>query len=89
MTTNPETRIERDPTVPLIRTIREFNAPPAKVFRAHTDPDLFVQWNGPANANMRINQYDCRTGGAYRYTVTVGGPTRRSAAASTKSARTN
>jgi uncharacterized protein YndB with AHSA1/START domain len=73
MTANTETRIERDPTVPLIRTTREFNAPPAKVFRAHTDPDLFVQWNGPAEANMRIDHHDCRTGGSYRYTVTVGG----------------
>ena len=42
-----ETEIIVDPDVPLVRIIREFDAPPEKVFRAHTDPDLFVQWNGP------------------------------------------
>ena len=34
-----ETRIDVDPEVPLVRITREFDAPPAKVFRAHTDPE--------------------------------------------------
>ena len=55
--------------MPLIRITREFDAPPAKVFRAHVDADLFVQWNGPAHAQMRIDHYDCRTEGSYRYTL--------------------
>ncbi len=66
-TTTRETRIEADPQVPLIRITREFDAPPARVFRAHTDPDLVVQWLGPRGLEMRIDHYDCRTGGAYRY----------------------
>ncbi len=66
-TTTRETRIEADPRVPLIRITREFDAPPARVFRAHTDPDLVVQWLGPRGLEMRIDHYDCRTGGAYRY----------------------
>ncbi len=66
-TTTRETRIEADPRVPLIRITREFDAPPARVFRAHTDPDLVVQWLGPRGLEMRIGHYDCRTGGAYRY----------------------
>jgi uncharacterized protein YndB with AHSA1/START domain len=37
------------------------------VFRAHTDPDLVVQWLGPRGMEMRIDHYDCRTGGSYRY----------------------
>jgi uncharacterized protein YndB with AHSA1/START domain len=65
--TTHETRIEADPEVPLIRITREFDAPPAKVFRAHTDPDLVVQWLGPRGLEMRIDSYDCRTGGSYRY----------------------
>ncbi len=66
-TTTRETRIEADPQVPLIRITREFDAPPDRVFRAHTDPDLVVQWLGPRGLEMRIDHYDCRTGGAYRY----------------------
>ncbi|HSH60780.1 MAG TPA: SRPBCC family protein [Acidimicrobiales bacterium] len=46
---------------------REFDAPPEKVFRAHTDSELVVQWLGPRGTEMRIDHYDCRTGGSYRY----------------------
>jgi len=66
-TSTHETEITADPDVPLVRIIREFDAPPAKVFRAHTDPDLVVQWLGPRRHEMRIDHYDCRTGGSYRY----------------------
>ena len=62
-----ETEITADPNVPLVRITREFDAPPAKVFRAHTDPDLLVQWLGPRGLEMRIDHYECRTGGSYRY----------------------
>ena len=65
--TNHETQIEVDPRVPLVRITREFDAPPEKVFRAHTDPELVVQWLGPRGLEMRIDHYDCRTGGSYRY----------------------
>ena len=67
MTTTHETEITHDPNVPLVRITREFDAPPEKVFRAHTDPDLLVQWLGPRDLEMRIDRYDCRTGGSYRY----------------------
>ena len=66
-TTHHETQIVSDPDVPLVRIVREFDAPRDKVFRAHTDPDLLVQWLGPRNLTMTIDQYDCRTGGSYRY----------------------
>lgn len=62
-----ETEITVDPRVPLVRITREFDAPPEKVFRAHTDPELVVQWLGPRRHEMRIDHYDCRTGGSYRY----------------------
>jgi uncharacterized protein YndB with AHSA1/START domain len=62
-----ETEIAIDPDVPLVRITREFDAPPEKVFRAHTDPDLVVRWLGPRSLQMRIDHYDCRTGGSYRY----------------------
>ena len=72
-TSTHETEITADPKVPLIRIVREFDAPPAKVFRAHTDPDLLVQWLGPRRTTMRIDHFDCRTGGSYRYVHTSGG----------------
>ena len=66
-TSTHETEITADPKVPLVRITREFDAPPEKVFRAHTDPELVVQWLAPRRHEMRIDHYDCRTGGSYRY----------------------
>jgi uncharacterized protein YndB with AHSA1/START domain len=67
MTSTHETQIIADPDVPLLRIIREFDAPTDKVFRAHTDPELIVQWLGPRRHEMQIDHFDCRTGGSYRY----------------------
>ena len=71
-TTSRETQIVSDPTVPLVRITREFDAPVERVFRAHTDPDLLVQWLGPRDLTMTIDHFDCRTGGSYRYLHTRG-----------------
>ncbi|HEY5186542.1 MAG TPA: SRPBCC family protein [Actinomycetes bacterium] len=62
-----DTQVIVDPRVPLVRISRQFDAPPEKVFRAHTDPTLVVQWLGPRRHDMRVDQWDCRTGGSYRY----------------------
>jgi uncharacterized protein YndB with AHSA1/START domain len=67
-----ETQIEVDPEVPLVRITREFDAPPEKVFRAHVDPDLFAQWSGPRDLATRIEAWDCRTGGSYRFVQSRG-----------------
>jgi uncharacterized protein YndB with AHSA1/START domain len=64
-----ETQIVADSEVPLVRIIREFDAPAERVFRAHTDPDLVAQWMGPRRLGTRIEHYDCRTGGSYRYVL--------------------
>ncbi len=66
-TATHETEIIVDPDLPLVRIVREFDAPPAKVFRAHTDPELVAQWLGPRRHTMVVDLYDCRTGGSYRY----------------------
>jgi uncharacterized protein YndB with AHSA1/START domain len=68
-----ETEIVVDPAVPLVRIIREFDAPPEKVFRAHTEPTLVSQWLGPRRHTTRIDHFDCRTGGSYRYVMTSDG----------------
>jgi uncharacterized protein YndB with AHSA1/START domain len=62
-----EAAIEADPKVPVIRIIRDFNAAPAQLLRAHTDPDLFVQWVGPNGMTTKIEQWDARTGGSWRF----------------------
>jgi uncharacterized protein YndB with AHSA1/START domain len=62
-----ETDIAIDSEVPLVRITREFDAPVEKVFRAHIDPDLISRWLGPRSLEMRIDHFDCRTGGSYRY----------------------
>ena len=68
-----ETQIELDPRVPLVRLVRDFDAPPEKVFRAHVEPDLFAQWIGPHRLTTTIDRFDCRTGGSYRYVQTADG----------------
>jgi uncharacterized protein YndB with AHSA1/START domain len=66
-TSKHQTSITLDERVPLVRITREFDAPADQVFRAHTDSDLVVRWLGPEKAAMRIETWDCRTGGAYRW----------------------
>jgi uncharacterized protein YndB with AHSA1/START domain len=55
--------------------IREFDAPRELVWKAHTDPELYVQWVGPHGMTMTIEEWDCRDGGSYRYTHERGGHT--------------
>ena len=64
-----QTEIVIDPQIPLVRIVREFDAPRDKVFRAHTDPTLFVQWNGPNGYEVTMDNFDCRTGGSFRYVL--------------------
>jgi uncharacterized protein YndB with AHSA1/START domain len=68
-----DTQIVVDQHVPLVRIIREFDAPPAKVFEAHTDAELVARWNGPNGTEMRIDHWDCRNGGSYRYLHVIDG----------------
>ena len=67
MNTMAETTIEADPKVPIIRLTRDFAATPEQLVRAHTDPRLFVQWNGPNSLETRIDQWDARSGGSFRF----------------------
>jgi uncharacterized protein YndB with AHSA1/START domain len=67
-----EAEVIVDERVPVVRIIREFDAPPELVFRAHVDPELFVRWNFPEGFTVRFDHFDCRTGGAYR--ITMSGP---------------
>ena len=61
------TQIEADPRVPIIRITRDFRATPEQLLRAHTDPELFAQWVGPNTMHTRIDRWDARTGGSFRF----------------------
>ncbi|KAA5836040.1 SRPBCC family protein [Saccharopolyspora hirsuta] len=62
-----ETRIEADEKVPTIEIVREFDAAPERVFRAHVDPELYAQWVGPRSLSTRITRWDARTGGEWAF----------------------
>jgi uncharacterized protein YndB with AHSA1/START domain len=62
-----KTQIIAEPGVPQIVITREFDAPRELLFRAHTDPDLLVQWLGPRRMTMTIDRFDPRDGGIWRY----------------------
>jgi uncharacterized protein YndB with AHSA1/START domain len=73
MTGTAETAIEADPKLPIIRLTRDFRATPEQLFRAHTDPVLFAEWNGPRSLDTRIEHWDARTGGSWRFVSTRDG----------------
>ena len=64
--TNP-TAVEANADVPSITITREFDAPIAAVFRAHTDPALFARWIGPNELTTTVTTWDCRTGGEWSF----------------------
>ncbi|MGN6414573.1 SRPBCC family protein [Flexivirga sp.] len=62
-----EAVIEADDEVPVIHTTRDFHATPEQLLRAHTDPDLYARWVGPNGISTRIDYWDARTGGNWRF----------------------
>jgi uncharacterized protein YndB with AHSA1/START domain len=60
-------RLTAEPGSPLLRFEREVAAPRELVFRAYTEPALLAQWLGPRRLTMRVDQFDVRHGGAWRY----------------------
>jgi uncharacterized protein YndB with AHSA1/START domain len=48
---------------------REFEAPAARVFEAHTDPGLLAEWTGPVGTTVTMRVFDARTGGCWSYIV--------------------
>jgi len=46
---------------------REFDAPRELVFRAHTDPDIYVKWLGPRDLTTNLETFEPRNGGRWRF----------------------
>lgn len=69
MKTKNELKIIAEPGKQDVTIIREFDAPRELVFRAHEDPELIKQWLGPKDRIVKIDYYNSKSGGSYRYTI--------------------
>ncbi len=65
--TTHQVSIEADRALPIIRMTRDFDATPAQLMRAHTEPELFARWVGPTAMVTTIQDWDATTGGRWRY----------------------
>ena len=61
------TTIMAEPGKQELFVTREFDAPRELVFRAHTDPDLFVQWLGPHGLTTNLETFEPVSGGRWRF----------------------
>lgn len=67
MTKHNKTTIVAEPGKQEIVVIREFDAPRELVFKAFTDPQLYVQWLGPRDLTMTLEKFEPKSGGSWRY----------------------
>jgi uncharacterized protein YndB with AHSA1/START domain len=59
------------PAADQILITREFDAPPALVWRAITEPELVRRWWGAGMGEMTVCEIDLRVGGRWRYAQTA------------------
>lgn len=67
MLTKNQTLIKAEPGRQEIFITREFEAPRELVFKAFTDPELFVKWFGCDMFQIRLEKFEPWSGGSYRY----------------------
>jgi uncharacterized protein YndB with AHSA1/START domain len=65
-----KTNVYAEPGKHDVRMTRVFDAPPALVYRAWTDPALVRQWMGPARLTWTACDMDVRPGGSWRWVQT-------------------
>ncbi len=53
-------------TKPGLTLKRRYNAPPAKVYAAWTDPEKLARWFGPEQVTSAHTEIDVRVGGRYQ-----------------------
>jgi uncharacterized protein YndB with AHSA1/START domain len=61
-----QTRVTAEPGKQELFVTREFDAPRELVFRAFTDPDLYVQWFGPRYLTTTLETFEPTSGGRWR-----------------------
>jgi uncharacterized protein YndB with AHSA1/START domain len=62
-----KTQVRAEPGKQELFIRREFDAPRELVFKAHTDPKLYVQWIGPRRLTTTLIKFEPRSGGMWRY----------------------
>jgi len=67
MSSKNKTTVTAEPGKQDLSITREFDAPRELVFKAHTDPNLYVQWLGPHGYEMTLDTFEPVSGGKYRY----------------------
>jgi uncharacterized protein YndB with AHSA1/START domain len=65
--TDNKTKIVAEPGKQEMLIEREFDAPRELVFRAFTDPKLYVQWLGPSGFTTKLETFEPKNGGSWRY----------------------
>ncbi len=65
--TKNKTKVTAEPGKQEVVITREFDAPRELVFKAYTDPDLYVQWLGPRELKMTLEKFEPKNGGMWRY----------------------
>jgi len=63
----PHTIFIAEPGVQDVMITREFDAPRELVFRAFTDPSMYIKWLGPKGYSMKLEKFEPRSGGSWRY----------------------
>ena len=67
MPSKNKTIVTAEPGKQEVTIIREFDAPRELVYKAHVDPDLYVNWLGPHGYEMVLETFEPHSGGRYRY----------------------
>jgi uncharacterized protein YndB with AHSA1/START domain len=67
MSAKNKTTITAEPGKQELFVTREFDAPRELVFKAHTEPDLFVRWLGPRGLTTTFETFEPVSGGKWRF----------------------
>jgi uncharacterized protein YndB with AHSA1/START domain len=63
-----KTVVTAEPNKQELIITREFDAPRDLVFKAHIDPELYVQWVGPNDLAMTVQRLEAVDGGTFEFT---------------------
>lgn len=67
MSVTEKLKVTVEPGASQVIAERYLSAPPEKVFKAMTDPELIAQWWGPRRYKTVVEEYEPRRGGCWRF----------------------